>query len=218
MQSLLILVAPALFAATIYMTLGRIIHATHAETYSPIRVNWLTKLFVFGDVLSFCTQGAGGGQSASGDPDKVKLGENIILGGLFLQITIFGLFVLVSIIFHMRLRKQPTGESLSKDLSWQKLMGSLYVVSALILVRNIFRVVEYLGGHDGPLLRVEWPIYIFDALLMAATMAVWGVWYPTLIRPRGSQIRAAEDGIPLPSVQMIGREYQPGPATKAGRK
>ncbi|KAL8959958.1 MAG: hypothetical protein Q9193_003258 [Seirophora villosa] len=210
--------APALFAATIYMTLGRIIRATHAETYSPIRVTWLTKLFVFGDVLSFCTQGAGGGQSASGDPDKVELGENIILGGLFLQITIFGLFVLVSIIFHMRLRKQPTGESLSKDLSWQKMMGSLYVVSALILVRNIFRVVEYIGGRDGPLLRVEWPIYVFDALLMAATMAVWGFWYPTLIRPRESQIGAVEDGIPLPNVQMIARDCQSGPATKAGRK
>ncbi|KAL8969414.1 MAG: hypothetical protein Q9197_004359 [Variospora fuerteventurae] len=210
LQSILILVAPALFAATIYMTLGRIIRATHAEAYSPIRVNWLTKIFVFGDVLSFCTQGAGGGQLAAGDPDKGKQGQNIILGGLFLQIVIFGLFVLVSFIFHQRLRKQPTSESLVNHLRWQKMMGVLYVVSAIILVRNIFRVVEYVGGNDGPLLRVEWPIYVFDALLMAATMAVWGFWYPTVIRPRGTKIGAAEAGVPLPNVDIVGQEYKPG--------
>ncbi|KAL8922681.1 MAG: hypothetical protein Q9208_004994 [Pyrenodesmia sp. 3 TL-2023] len=199
-QSLFILVAPALFAATIYMTLGRIMRATHAEIYSLIRVNWLTKLFVLGDIISFCTQGAGGGQQASGDAENVKTGENIIIGGLFLQIVIFALFILVSIIFHKRLRKQPTQASVAEDLKWQKMMVVLYAVSALILVRNIFRVVEYIGGRDGPLLRVEWPIYVFDAVLMAATMVVWGIWYPTPIRPKTmSQVNDAEEGMPLPN-------------------
>lgn len=140
---------------------------------------------------------------ASHNPDKVKLGQNVILGGLFLQIFIFGLFVLVSIVFHKRLQKQPTQQSITKDLAWQKMMVVLYVVSALILVRNIFRVVEYIGGRDGPLLRVEWPIYVFDALLMAATMAVWGMWYPTLIRPQGHRVGDMAGGIPLPNVQGV---------------
>ncbi|KAL8900835.1 MAG: hypothetical protein Q9207_005498 [Kuettlingeria erythrocarpa] len=211
LQTLLILVAPALFAASIYMTLGRIMRATRAEHHSPIRVNWLTKLFVLGDIISFCTQGGGGGQQASGEPDKVKMGENIILGGLFLQIVIFGLFVLVSVIFHKRLRKQPTQVSVVGDLKWQKMMMVLYAVSALILVRNVFRVVEYAGGRDGPLLRVEWPIYVFDALLMAATMVVWGVWYPTLLRPtKMMQVGNSEEGICLPNAN--GRAH--GSATR----
>ncbi|KAI4150389.1 MAG: hypothetical protein L6R39_002282 [Caloplaca ligustica] len=198
LQSLFILVAPALFAATIYMTLGRIIRATHAESYSVIRTNWLTKLFVAGDVLTFCIQGGGGGLMAAGDPDKVKLGQNTILGGLFLQIVIFSLFVIVSIIFHTRLRKQPTRQSAGKSVMWQKMLVVLYVVSALILVRNVFRVVEYVGGRDGPLLRIEWPIYVFDALLMAATMGVWGVWYPSSMLPRVDRAGDAEEGVPLP--------------------
>jgi hypothetical protein len=59
MQSSLLLIAPALFAASIYMTLGRIIVLVNGEKYSIIRVNWLTKIFVAGDVLSFLMQSSG---------------------------------------------------------------------------------------------------------------------------------------------------------------
>ena len=59
MQTLLLLVSPALFAASIYMILGRIVLVTNGEKFSLIRRVWLTKLFVLGDVLSFVLQGAG---------------------------------------------------------------------------------------------------------------------------------------------------------------
>lgn len=218
LQSIFILVAPALFAATIYMTLGRIMRATHSESYSVIRVNWLTKTFVLGDVLTFCVQGAGGGQMASTDQDNVKTGQNVILGGLFLQILIFGCFIIVSIIFHKRLQKQPTRQSVAEDLKWQKMMVVLYVVSALILVRNVFRVVEYIGGRGGPLLRVEWPIYVFDALLMAGTMAVWGVWYPALIRPSVNRVVGLEEGAQLSNIGGVADGYQAGTAAGINNK
>ncbi|XEV05659.1 hypothetical protein FSHL1_010946 [Fusarium sambucinum] len=59
MQSVLILIAPALFAASIYMILGRIILLTDGEHHSLIPRKWLTKLFVFGDVASFMLQSSG---------------------------------------------------------------------------------------------------------------------------------------------------------------
>ena len=59
MQSLLILVAPALFAASIYMELGRIILLVEGEKHAIIKRRFLTKIFVAGDVLSFITQGSG---------------------------------------------------------------------------------------------------------------------------------------------------------------
>lgn len=58
-NTLLVLVAPALFAASIYMLLGRIMLLTGGEQYSMIRRRWLTKLFVGGDVLSFLMQSSG---------------------------------------------------------------------------------------------------------------------------------------------------------------
>lgn len=59
MQSALILIAPAFLAASVYMTLGRIIAMLQAERYSVIKLRWLTKIFVAGDVLSFLMQASG---------------------------------------------------------------------------------------------------------------------------------------------------------------
>jgi len=59
MQSALILIAPAFLAASIYMTLGRIIFMLDGEKCSLIKLKWLTKIFVAGDVLSFLMQASG---------------------------------------------------------------------------------------------------------------------------------------------------------------
>lgn len=59
LQNILLLLAPALFAASIYMVLGRIIRITGGQAHSLIRCNWLTKVFVIGDVVSFLTQASG---------------------------------------------------------------------------------------------------------------------------------------------------------------
>jgi hypothetical protein len=59
LQTIVLLVAPALLAASIYMMLGRIILVTDGEQHSLIPKRWLTKLFVTGDVISFLMQGAG---------------------------------------------------------------------------------------------------------------------------------------------------------------
>jgi hypothetical protein len=42
MQSLLILLGPALLAASIYMVLGRLIRMLDAGKYGLIRTNWMT--------------------------------------------------------------------------------------------------------------------------------------------------------------------------------
>jgi hypothetical protein len=59
MQSVLLLVAPALYAASIYMYLGRVIVLVRGEKFSLLRVNWMTKIFVAGDMLSFIMQSSG---------------------------------------------------------------------------------------------------------------------------------------------------------------
>lgn len=58
-QSMFILLAPALFAASIYMILGRIILLVDGEEHSIIKQRWLTNTFVCGDVLCFFLQSGG---------------------------------------------------------------------------------------------------------------------------------------------------------------
>jgi RTA1 like protein len=58
-QAILILIAPALLAATVYMVLGYVILAVDGENHSMIREKFLTKIFVLGDIFSFMVQSTG---------------------------------------------------------------------------------------------------------------------------------------------------------------
>ncbi|KAM7187075.1 RTA1 like domain containing protein [Naviculisporaceae sp. PSN 640] len=171
-QSLLILLAPALFAASIYMILGRLIHTLRADTYSLVPLRWLTKVFVIGDVVSFLTQSLGGGVQAAGTLELYEIGEKVIIAGLFVQIFVFGFFMITTIVFHRRILARPTSQSAENVIPWMKYLWILYGVSVLIMVRSLFRVVEYLQGNAGYLIRREYFLYIFDAILMFLVMVL----------------------------------------------
>ncbi|RGP66872.1 rta1 domain-containing [Fusarium longipes] len=181
-QSTLLLLGPALLAASIYMVLGRLIRLLDADHLTIISPKWLTKVFVTGDVLSFLAQSAGGGMLATAkDKDAVKRGENIIVGGLIIQILFFGFFMIVTIIFHLRIRRNPTAKSLEIVTPWKKLLFTLYAASLSILVRSVFRVAEYVMGKESALQSQEFWIYIFDALLMSLVVVSLNWFHPSRV-------------------------------------
>lgn len=180
-QSLLLLVAPALFAASVYMVLGRIIMVTDSEQHSLIRQKWLTKIFVTGDVISFMVQAGGAGIMASGSESGMHTGEKVVVAGLFIQLAFFGFFMFVGSLFYTRINRQPTSKSVDDSMPWRKHFWVLMSVSMLIFVRSVFRVIEYLMGNNGYLLRHEVFLYIFDAVLMLAVMVLFNVVHPSEI-------------------------------------
>lgn len=176
-QISLILLAPVLFAASIYMTLKGIIHKVHGEKYSPVRAQWLSKLFVAGDVLSLLIQCSG--SAIMVNPSQTQLGQNIVVAGLLVQIIIFGLFWVTALVFHKRMRRQSLGGSLPADVRGsERTLYMLYGVSALIMLRSVFRVVEFVMGNDGYLLSHEWTLYVFDSAPMLIVMAVFCWRFP----------------------------------------
>ncbi|KAL5362926.1 RTA1 like protein-domain-containing protein [Aspergillus floccosus] len=177
-QTLFLLLAPALLAASVYMFLGRIILMLQAESHALLRRKWLTKIFVTGDVLSFLLQGAGGGIQSSGNLENMKTGEHIIVGGLFVQIFFFGFFIITASHFYWKTKNYPIPRSCTPDIPWSKHVHVLYLASFLIMVRSIFRLAEYLQGNNGYLLHHEVFLYIFDALLMFITMVVFNIVHP----------------------------------------
>lgn len=178
-QNVFILLGPALFAASIYMCLSRIIRGIRASHHSLIKPRNLTRTFVTGDVLSFVVQGSAAGLMVTGD--NPKLGEGIVIAGLMIQIVIFGFFAVTAVIFQRRVEKNPTNESYDVSIPWKKSMRMLFIVSALIMIRSCFRVIEYAMGNDGYLLGHEWTLYIFDSVLMFTVMVVYYLWYPKWI-------------------------------------
>lgn len=196
LESLLLLLGPALYAASIYMVIGRIIRLLDAEHLSFIRTKRLTMIFVSGDVLSFLTQCAGGGILASADDKKANdLGQTVILVGLAIQILFFGCFVAVISVFHYRIIRQPTATSIETKVHWRQYILILYFTSLLILVRSLFRVAEYALGKDGVLQSSEVYLYCLDSALMLLCAAAFNVWHPSRVvtSPRAKSF----DGIEL---------------------
>ncbi|KAJ5752139.1 hypothetical protein N7520_009056 [Penicillium odoratum] len=179
--SMFILLGPTLYAASIYMTLGRLIRRIGGEHLSIIRVSRLTKTFVWGDVLSFVVQGNSSALSVLG---YAQWGKVAVVAGLAIQLISFSLFWYTAIIFDKRIRRSPTHESLLPGIPWKKSMYMLYVVSALIMIRSIFRIIEYVLGNDGYPLQHEWTLYIFDSVPMAIVMVIFYIWYPSDIAPK----------------------------------
>ncbi|KKP07844.1 RTM1 [Trichoderma harzianum] len=176
-QSMFILLAPALFAASIYMILGRIILLVEGQEHSIIRPQWLTKIFVTGDVICFFMLAGGSGilATAKNNPSMSDTGNNVIIGGLVLQLIWFAIFVVVAGVFHYRMRSIPTARSQQPENRWQVYLQTLYVSAILIIIRNLFRVIEYAEGNGGYLLSRETFIYIFDALPMLV-IVLWLHW------------------------------------------
>ncbi|KAI8650744.1 hypothetical protein NCS57_01409100 [Fusarium keratoplasticum] len=199
LQSALLLLAPILFAASLYMTLARVVRAVKGAPFSIIAPRWLTRIFVFGDIFSFIVQASGAGlrvQAGNNSDIDPNLGSNIIVGGLIFQIVIFGVFIVTALIFNSRFRRHVAGGAMVYDVPWQESLNMLYVTSMMIMVRNIFRVVEYGMGSDGYLLSVEWGVYVFDAALMTLTMA-WFFWrYPSQLK---QAIKANSEEVELES-------------------
>ncbi|KAF6825716.1 RTA1 domain protein [Colletotrichum musicola] len=206
-QNVLLLIAPALMAASIYMILGRIILLTDGESHALIRRKWLTKIFVTGDVISLLLQSGGGGMMAGAGPTNnfMEIGEKTIIVGLFVQLIVFGFFIVTAALFHRRMALMPTAKSHQPEIRWKKYLLTLYVTSVLIWVRSMFRVIEYLEGNKGHLMTTEVYIFIFDATLMFLVM-VWMNWFhPSEI---GLLLRGEppiKNGLEL---VMIGKNYR----------
>ncbi|KAJ5399886.1 hypothetical protein N7465_010375 [Penicillium sp. CMV-2018d] len=194
-QAVLILVAPSLLAASIYMELGRIMIITGGEDLSPIRRSWLTKIFVVGDVISFLVQAAGAAMLVKAN--TAANGGNVIKVGLIIQIVFFGVFIITSIIFHVKLEKNGSRVLQQRAVPWKKHQTVLYVSSLLIFVRSIFRYIEYNEGSSGTLLQQESWTYIFDAALMLLVMVAFNVIHPAEISRLMKERKGGEYGMEL---------------------
>ncbi|KAM0750053.1 RTA1-domain-containing protein [Meredithblackwellia eburnea MCA 4105] len=170
LQSLWIILAPALMAASHYMCFGRLITYV-GEKYSPVRAKKVTWIFVVFDVISFVVQGGGGSLYSSDNVKLYKPAKAILVCGFLIQIISFGIFGVFAILYQIRARR--AGE---KEGKWTVCLYTLYLGCALILVRGIFRTIEFgsgSGGHGYLLDREAWyygletlPIFVCTILFI----------------------------------------------------
>jgi hypothetical protein len=189
-QSLFIILPPSLYAATIYMIYGRLVLFVNAPDASIIIPTRVTKIFVCGDVLAFLLQAGGGGMMAQ--EGMAKTGQTIMLIGLFIQLFFFGVFLVISLIFWKRIHSSSKSFSIPQysKYSWLALLKLLLCAAVIVILRCIFRVIEFGQGHDGYLASHEVYMYLFDTAPMFAVQIMFHLVHAADIFAPGMSGRA----------------------------
>lgn len=123
---------------------------------------------------------------------SMDMAEDIIIGGLIFQVAMFAVFCVTAFVFHVRFGRRRLE---TEDIPWRGILVMLYGTSAFIMIRNIFRTVEYAMGQDGYLLGKEWTVYVFDGILMLFTMLWFSFRYPSGL----GRVKEIDAGIELSS-------------------
>ena len=129
---------------------------------------------------------------ASSTSSTATTGSYIVLAGLLVQIIIFSFFIAVAVVFHRRMKTSELKNTTPNLLPWQRTLLLLYVTSALVLVRNIVRVAEFIEGFNGFIILHEVFLYVFDAVPMLAVSFAFNIWYPSEFRDRGRAERKTD--------------------------
>ncbi|KAI1082196.1 RTA1-domain-containing protein [Whalleya microplaca] len=162
---------------------------------------WITPIFVSFDIVALIIQLIGAIIVSGTQPtdenaqDKMNLGKNIALAGLAIQIGAFGLFSVSAVRFHFtsrrfvaglqaRLGKTSGGKTVTVNGSsrrinpnWRHLLYAVMVSCLLILVRSVFRVVEFAEGSGG-VNRQEWFLYVLDTLPIFLVVCSFNFFFP----------------------------------------
>lgn len=169
----------------------------------------------FGAISSIVEALNGNGASYSSNANlpesKQNIGRDLLKAALIIQLCVIASFILLATYFH---RKCHKANLLPENL--KAVLYTLYCSSALILVRTIYRTVEYFSVSEirigpgfnpmsiSPIVRYEWFFWIFEALLMITNSVLLNVRHPALFLPVNNKIYLAEDGV----TEIVGPGYQ----------
>ncbi|KAF7928671.1 uncharacterized protein EAE98_005727 [Botrytis deweyae] len=173
---------------------------------------FITLIFVVCDILALLLQLIGVVRITSIDitsadaQSKLSKGKNIALAGVAIQMACFGLFSIIAIRFNFTSRRFTSefqrritlpNDSESKDgkyvmidraekklkPNWQALLHVVNITCVLILIRSVFRMVNFALGRTGYTEEREWCVYVFDALPIFPCVALFNYWHPAKYLP-----------------------------------
>ena len=139
--------------------------------FIPTRI---AKFFFISDIVAFFIQASAAAFLTSSSSSTVKTGQSIVEVGLAWGLAFIALFFFVTLYVYL----SPTYETRAHpDLhSIRRMYISLTVTITLLLVRSIYRMVEYVTGNTGYVGEHEWTFGVFDTLMMALACLMYCIW------------------------------------------
>ena len=124
----------------------------------------------------------------NGSSNNLVIGQCVIIGGLGVQLIFFGAFIISSVTFHVRIIQFPTQQSKTATRpgtsvwprDWRGLLFACYTASLFIVIRSVYRLIEFAQGNNGYVISHEVFLYVLDAAMMFMVMAVMNVFHPSL--------------------------------------
>ncbi|KAF3398150.1 Protein RTA1 [Penicillium rolfsii] len=201
----LIVIAPVLVCASLYILIGRLIQSTEKEPallFGKVSPAWIPRVFVTSDILSFLTQASGSGIASSNDWEGTQkdVGVGVLIGGLVLQLATFALFLVIVIWFDMKSKPSSHGGSMEHGV--RLVLNGIYVSGLFIMVRLIYRVIEFSMGMNTYTWTHEWPLYVLEAAPMFIAMVALGWyhparWIPSAFRAKREKISSERNSEPI---------------------
>ncbi|KAH9858168.1 RTA1-domain-containing protein [Lenzites betulinus] len=193
-QTSILVLAPTPFVAALFIGFGRVVGRLGPE-YSRLSPRWYSRIFLTCDLLSLFIQGGGGGIAASSDNDakKARLGSNIILGGLIIQLISMTTFCFFmgeyawrrSIDRPFRKSSVAYAETGTTPLSqrvmsrhMKMLIAGICISTVLIYIRSAYRVVEFIDGFNGKIAHTQILFNVFDGAMVTLAMYTLNFMHP----------------------------------------
>ncbi|KAK9843110.1 hypothetical protein WJX74_007151 [Apatococcus lobatus] len=224
-QQCLLIIPPSFLALIDYIVLGRLVKMIQAakpptsSSYRNLKPKWLTWSFFTVELISLALQGAGAGISSSSDDGPGGGGNSQTVGRILLIIGLAAL-VCVIIFFLTTLIYVSTSPIYRVNAPALKpVYAGLYITVALLLIRNIFRLIEFGQGWHGGIADHEVYFYVFDGLMMLIwLLVVLPLHFGILLRPVQTQLGAISSGgvAPVQMATMNGAATNSKPFTAAG--
>ncbi|KAJ2535732.1 hypothetical protein IWW43_001409, partial [Coemansia sp. RSA 1935] len=167
--SLFLLLPPNALALTNYKTLGEVVRRSRVllSDHQKPKVFWLkprflTWFFFTSDVFSFLLQGVGVGISTQ--DGKRDLAKYTVLGGLYVQLFFFAVFLVITmyVLVDRRFVVACGPRDVSPRQAKRRLFWVIIATTMLLYIRSIYRVAEFVGGYGSKIYGTEWLFYLFD--------------------------------------------------------
>ncbi|KAF9874629.1 RTA1 domain-containing protein [Colletotrichum karsti] len=183
---LLFLLAPLWINAFAYMMAARLVYfVLPDQRVLRIKATALTKIFVAIDIVCFLVQAVGGAMMSNTDvsPDDpiLRIGQKVYMSGCGVQLAFIIVFCGLMGRFYVKMRRAQRLDLNMKRV--KALVWVMYVVLFLIIIRIIFRLVEFGPGADidNPILANENFAFGLDALPMVLALVLLNVVHPGIV-------------------------------------
>ena len=229
----LILVVPNFFALVNYSAVGRLLPSLPTKPREPtcLRIPIITdscgifiatriaKFFFLSDVIAFFIQTSAAAFLTSTDASKIKTGQTIVEIGLAWGLAFIALFFFVTIFVYTSstygLRSHPQYATI------RKLYVSLFVTITLLLVRSIYRMVDYVQGTTGYVSSHEAFFGVFDTGCMMLACIFYAIFpygkylqaihYPAITDYATTKQQQQQQGMEMEKVVQVAPAEQDGP-------